>query len=37
MKNMHDLIIVGGGPEGLTDALYAGMAGKSVLVVEKNN
>lgn len=33
---MHDLIIVGGGPAGLTAAIYALRAGKSVLVIEKN-
>ncbi len=32
---MHDIIIVGGGPAGLTAAIYALRAGKSVLVVEK--
>lgn len=32
---MYDLIIVGGGPAGLTAALYARRAGKSVLVIEK--
>ncbi len=33
---MHDIIIVGGGPAGLTAALYALRAGKSVLVIEKS-
>ena len=34
---MHDIIIVGGGPGGLTAAVYALRAGKSVLVIEKNS
>ena len=33
---MHDIIVVGGGPAGLTGAIYALRAGKSVLVIEKN-
>ncbi|MBQ3141424.1 MAG: NAD(P)/FAD-dependent oxidoreductase, partial [Clostridia bacterium] len=33
---MHDIVIVGGGPAGLTAAIYALRAGKSVLVIEKN-
>lgn len=33
---MYDIIIVGGGPAGLTAALYARRAGRSVLIVEKN-
>ena len=33
---MYDIIIVGGGPAGLTAATYARRAGKSVLVIEKN-
>ena len=33
---MHDIIIVGGGPAGLTAAIYGLRAGKSVLVIEKN-
>lgn len=33
---MYDIIIIGGGPAGLTAATYACRAGKSVLVIEKN-
>ena len=33
---MTDIIIIGGGPAGLTAAIYALRAGKTVLVVEKN-
>ena len=33
---MYDIIIIGGGPAGLTAATYACRAGKQVLVVEKN-
>lgn len=33
---MHDILIIGGGPAGLTAATYACRAGKSVLVIEKN-
>lgn len=32
---MYDIIIIGGGPAGLTAAVYARRAGKSVLVIEK--
>ena len=32
---MHDIIIVGGGPAGLTAAVYALRAGRTVLVIEK--
>lgn len=32
---MYDIIVVGGGPAGLTAAIYALRAGKSVLVIEK--
>lgn len=32
---MYDIIIIGGGPAGLTAALYGLRAGKSVLVIEK--
>ena len=34
---MYDMIIVGGGPAGLTAAVYARRARKSVLVIEKNS
>ena len=33
---MHDILIIGGGPAGMTAALYALRAGKSVLLLEKN-
>ncbi len=33
---MVDIIVVGGGPAGLTAAIYGLRAGKSVLVIEKN-
>lgn len=32
---MHDIIIIGGGPAGLTAAIYGLRAGKTVLVLEK--
>jgi thioredoxin reductase (NADPH) len=33
---MYDIIVIGGGPAGMTAALYGLRAGKSVLVIEKN-
>ena len=33
---MHDLIIVGGGPAGMTAALYALRNGRTALVIEKS-
>ena len=33
---MHDIIVVGGGPAGLTAAIYALRAGRTVLVIEKS-
>jgi thioredoxin reductase (NADPH) len=32
---MHDILIIGGGPAGLTAAIYGLRAGKTVLVIEK--
>lgn len=37
MSNDYDIIIVGGGPAGLTAALYARRAGKTVLLLEKES
>lgn len=34
---MHDIVIVGAGPAGLTAAIYGRRAGKSVLVLEKES
>ena len=33
---MYDIIVVGGGPAGMTAALYARRNAKTVLVIEKN-
>ena len=33
---MYDIVIIGGGPAGLTAAVYALRAGRSVVVIEKN-
>ena len=33
---MYDILIIGGGPAGITAAIYARRQGKSVLMVEKN-
>ena len=33
---MYDIIVIGGGPAGLTAAVYARRANKTVLVIEKN-
>ena len=35
MSNMHDIVVVGGGPAGMTAALYALRNGRSVLIIEK--
>ena len=37
MQEHFDIIIVGGGPAGLTAAIYARRAGKTVLLLEKEN
>ena len=34
-KRIYDIIVVGAGPAGLTAAVYALRAGKSVLVIER--
>lgn len=34
---MYDIIIIGGGPSGMTAALYAKRSGKSVLIIEKES
>lgn len=36
LKTLYDIIIIGGGCAGLTAAVYARRAGKTVLVLEKN-
>lgn len=37
MQKVYDIAVVGAGPAGLTAALYARRAGKSVIVIEKEN
>lgn len=37
MNKVYDMVIVGGGPAGLTAAIYAGRANLDVLVIEKRN
>ena len=37
MPSLYDVIIIGGGPAGMTAAIYALRGGKSVLIIEKNN
>ena len=37
MPNIYDCIIIGGGPAGMTAAIYALRGGKSTLIIEKNN
>ncbi len=33
---MYDVIVIGGGPAGMTAALYAARSGKSVMIIEKS-
>ena len=33
--SIYDIIVIGGGPAGLTAAIYAGRANKNVLILEK--
>jgi len=35
MKNVYDMIVVGGGPGGYTAALYAARGGMSVMIIER--
>ena len=37
MEKIYDLVIIGGGPAGLTAGIYAGRSNLSVLVIEKEN
>ena len=37
MKNFYDVVVIGGGPAGLTAAVYARRAEKSVLIIEKES
>ncbi len=36
-NNIFDVIVIGGGPSGMTAALYALRGGKKVLIIEKDN
>lgn len=36
MDKIFDIIIIGAGPAGMTAAIYAGRAGKSVCIIDKN-
>ena len=35
-KNIYDIVVIGGGPAGLTASLFAARAGKSVMLLESN-
>ena len=37
MEKIYDLIIIGGGPTGLTAGIYAGRAKLNVLILEKSS